>query len=227
MSRGERPPALPTARLAGEPAAEDAPPDDVRARRKLDLMRRAQAAALDLFEARGFDRVTIEEIARICDVSPPTIYRHFGTKEQLVLWDEYDAVLLDGLADRLRSSPPIEALRTAILDPLDRIYASDAQRILRRARLADREPSVGAARASAMRSFRSALAASLVAARACRDAFEADVLAGALFAALETAIEHWAATDGAFPLRRFIQRALRDLAVFGEQAGHPRSPRGK
>jgi AcrR family transcriptional regulator len=191
---------------------------DARGRRRLARMRLAQTAALDLFEARGFDQVTIEEIAAVCDVSAPTIYRHFGTKEQLVFWDEYDPVLFGVLAERLRSLPVLEALRAAILDPLERIYASDAGRILRRVRLAQKEPSLRAARASSMHAFRSALAGSLVAARSCRDAFEAEVLAGAFAVALETAIEHWAAADGAIPLRRFILRALRDLGAFADRA---------
>jgi AcrR family transcriptional regulator len=203
--------------MAGSKAQKAAPQSGVWARRRLELMRRAQATALDLFEERGFDQVTIEEIAAVCDVSPPTIYRHFGIKEHLVLWDEYDALVLEGLAEHLRTLPLLDALRTAILDPLDRIYAADAQRILRRARLADKEPSVRAARASGLRLFRSAVARALVEADACRDEFEADVIAGAFFVALETAIEHWAATDAAVPLRRFIRRALRDLAAFGKR----------
>ncbi len=202
---------------------ESAPRGDVRARRRVELMRRAQAVALDLFEARGFDRVPIEEIAAACDVSPPTIYRHFGTKEQLVLWDEYDALLFEGMATQLRWLRPLDALRAAILAPLDRIYAVDAKRILRRARLAEKEPSIGAARTAGMRAFRAAVARSLVDARACRDAFQADVLAGAFFVALETAIEHWAASDAALPLRHFIQRALRDLAAFGTQTRKPKA----
>jgi len=212
---GSAPAVIPSP-LDGGPGS--APKEDVRGRRRLALMRRAQTAALDLFEARGFDQVPIEEIAAVCDVSPPTIYRHFGTKEQLVFWDEYDPVLFGVLAERLRSLPVLGALREAILVPLDRIYASDAQRILRRVRLVTREPSLRAARASSMQAFRSALARSLVGARCCRDAFEAEVLAGAFAVALETAIEHWAAADGATPLRRFILRALRDLGAFADQA---------
>jgi AcrR family transcriptional regulator len=194
----------------------DPPQGDVRERRRLALMRRAQTAALDLFEARGFDRVTVEEIAALCDVSPPTIYRHFGTKEQLVFWDEYDPVIFGVLAQSLRTLPVLDALRAAVLVPLDRVYASDAKRILRRVRLVQKEPSLRAVRASSMHAFRSALAGVFVSARACRDAMQAEVLAGAFAVALEAAIEHWAATDGATPLRRFIERALRDLVALGK-----------
>jgi AcrR family transcriptional regulator len=190
--------------------------EDVRGRRRLAFMRRAQATALDLFEARGFHDVTIEEIAAICDVSPPTIYRHFGTKEQLVLWDDYDPVLFESLEERLRVLPLLDALRAAILVPLDRAYAADADRIRRRARLVEKEPSLRAAKAVAMRAFRSELARCFLASGAARDALQADVLAGAFSAALESAVEHWAATNGERALRSSIQRALRDLTAFGK-----------
>ncbi|MCB9759087.1 MAG: TetR family transcriptional regulator [Alphaproteobacteria bacterium] len=198
----------------------DAPPRNLRARRRVALMRRVQAVALDLFEARGLDAVTVEEIAARCEVSPPTLYRHFGTKEQLVLWDEYDAVVLDGLTRNLRGLPVMEALRRTILDPLERVYAADADRILRRARLADREPALQVARATAMRAFRSEVAERLLEAGSCRDRFEADVVAGAFFLALEVAIAHWASAEAAVPLCVFIGRALDELGALS----HPKRP---
>ncbi|HEY7594201.1 MAG TPA: helix-turn-helix domain-containing protein, partial [Actinophytocola sp.] len=40
-------------------------------------MRTIQEQALDLFDARGFDAVTIEEIAAAAEVSPSSVYRYF------------------------------------------------------------------------------------------------------------------------------------------------------
>lgn len=57
-------------------------------------MRRVQSVAVDLMEAKGFDKVTVEEVAEAADVSPSTIYRYFSTKEGLVLHDEHDDVVL-------------------------------------------------------------------------------------------------------------------------------------
>jgi len=39
-------------------------------------MARIQAAALDLFEAQGFDQVSIEVVARAAEVGPPTSSDH-------------------------------------------------------------------------------------------------------------------------------------------------------
>ena len=191
---------------------------DVRAKRRLEVMGRIQAAALDLFDARAFDRVTIEEIAAAAEVSAPTVYRHFGTKEQIVLWDEYDAALFHVLEERLRSRPLLDAVREAVFVPLNRVYTADAGRILRRARLGNKEPAIRAARDSNLGLFRTALARTFITAEACRDQLEADVIAGAVIATLQTAIDHWSAADGKEPLRRFIQRAFRHLRGVGARA---------
>lgn len=56
-----------------------------RAAKKLELRRKIRSAAIDLFTARGYAETTVEEVAAAADVSPMTVYRHFGTKESLVL----------------------------------------------------------------------------------------------------------------------------------------------
>lgn len=191
-------------------------PGGLRERKKLDTMRHVQWTALGLFDTHGFDAVRIDEIAAAAAVSAPTIYRHFSTKEGIVLWDEYDPILFRELAARLRSDPLIDAIREAIVRPLDRIYASDATRILRRVRLANGHDGLRAAVAANLRTMRCELAQTFVDSRACRDALEADVVAGATTSALEIAIEHWARAEGKVPLRRFIDQALRRLRRFSE-----------
>jgi AcrR family transcriptional regulator len=179
-------------------------------------MRRVQLAALSLFEANGFDPVTIEDVAKAALVSAPTIYRHFGTKEGLVLWDEYDPVLLHALGELLRSRTLSDALREAIVRPLDRIYATEASRILRRVRLVEGHAGLRAAVAANLRGLRSEMARVFVESGVCRDPLEADVIAGATTTSLEIAIEHWAQAGGKWPLRRFIDRSLRLLRRFAE-----------
>jgi len=56
-----------------------------RTRKKLATRRAIRRTALDLFTAHGFDAVTVEQITEAADVAPMTFYRHFGTKQALVM----------------------------------------------------------------------------------------------------------------------------------------------
>ena len=68
-----------------------------RTRKKLATRRAIRRTALDLFTARGFDAVTVEQITEAADVAPMTFYRHFGTKQALVL----DVAFTDRIARAL------------------------------------------------------------------------------------------------------------------------------
>lgn len=78
----------------GERTAE-APNLSLRERAKREAMLQVQAVALDLFDARGYGAVTVEEVARAAGTSASTVYRYFGTKDRLILHDEYDQVLAE------------------------------------------------------------------------------------------------------------------------------------
>jgi AcrR family transcriptional regulator len=160
-------------------------------------MRQIQSAALDLFEARGFGSVTVEEIAAAAEVSPPTIYRQFGTKEQLVLWDEYDPLLFAAIRDRLKCEAPLEAVRNGLVEMLDEIYADDAARIRRRTRLLLASPALEAANAAAIATMRGGLAKLFADASPNLDAVDAELLSAILVASLEVSVRRWYETGDA------------------------------
>ncbi len=141
-------------------------------------MARVQAVALDLFEQRGFDGVPIEEIARAAEVGPATIYRNFGDKERIVLWDEYDPMLLEALARELELHPVLEAVPRALATSLARVYRDDRERILRRARLMRSTPALQLKGAADIQALRTAVAAVLLASGRARRARGAGVRGG-------------------------------------------------
>jgi AcrR family transcriptional regulator len=75
-------------------------------------------AAFTLFDRKGFDATTIDEIADAVDVSPRTFFRYFASKEEvaLSLLDEQIDVLVDVLATRPADEPVLTALHQAFVE---------------------------------------------------------------------------------------------------------------
>jgi len=101
-----------------------------RDRKRLANREAIRAAALRLFMDRGFDAVSVEQVAEAADVSPSTVYRNFPTKEDLVLGRlaERQAELIDLLDERPGGTTIWELLWNTTLAWLP---AADQQRLLR------------------------------------------------------------------------------------------------
>ncbi len=92
------------------PASTPGPPSGLRARKRAAAMRHIQGTALDLFDRNGFDGVTVEQVAVAAEVSPSSIYRYFGSKEGLIVHDEYDEWLLTAARRHLATHDVLDAV---------------------------------------------------------------------------------------------------------------------
>ncbi|MCU1513281.1 MAG: TetR family transcriptional regulator, partial [Microbacteriaceae bacterium] len=59
----------------------------LRERKRLATRRAIQAAAISLAQDKGTDRVTVDEISRIADISPRTFFNYFPSKEAALIGD--------------------------------------------------------------------------------------------------------------------------------------------
>ena len=95
-----------------------AEPADRRARKKAQTRALVLATAQRLFAERGFDAVTIADVAAAADVAVQTVFNHFSGKEELFFAER--TPWLDGLADAVRNRPagtePLGALRSYTTD---------------------------------------------------------------------------------------------------------------
>jgi AcrR family transcriptional regulator len=185
------------------------PPLPLRERKRLAAMRRIQDVAIEQFERHGFDEVTIEQVAAASDVSPSSIYRYFGTKEQLVVWDPHDAAAAHLVGQQLPDLLPTEAIRTIVVGTLGEAFRTDEDRIRRRLQLAFAHPSIEAALDLQATQLTPAIAA-LLGHHLDRapDDLDVQVLAYAFVGGLMGALRHWHASGYTTPVEALIDRPL-------------------
>lgn len=192
--------------------------------RKKDETRRAIAeVALQLAVERGPDAVTVEEIAAAANVSPRTVFNHFGTKDEAILG--VDPSRRAELVAEVVARPADEAPLAAVCGVLAAVVcggAEPARYWLTRAELVRDHPHLRAAQIASQEALERDLAAA-VAARTGLDA-DADlypaVLVAAVMAALRLVLAR-VADGGHEALRHDIDAAFRQLAE-----GHlPPTPR--
>lgn len=88
-------------------------PPDRRSRKRLATRQGISDAATRLFVARGFDAVTVDEIAAAADVGRMTVFNHFPRKEDMFFDrdEEGREILREALRKRDPRIAPIEAYR--------------------------------------------------------------------------------------------------------------------
>jgi AcrR family transcriptional regulator len=100
----------------------------LRERKKAKTRAAIQAHALRLFAERGYHATTVEQIADAAEVSPSTFFRYFPTKEDVVLYDEFDPQMTAAFLAQPPELGPVAALRRAIPQVLEATSAEDSER---------------------------------------------------------------------------------------------------
>jgi AcrR family transcriptional regulator len=96
---------------------------DVRASKKRRTRQRIAEAAMRLFAGRGFDAVTVAEIAREAGVTEKTVFNHFPSKDDLVYSNDaaFEAALLDRVRTRRPGQSVFRAIEGFLLDRYGRM----------------------------------------------------------------------------------------------------------
>jgi AcrR family transcriptional regulator len=109
-----------------------------RTRKRLATRQRISDIASRLFVERGFDQVTVDEIAEAADVARMTVFNHFSRKEDMFfdLDEEGREDLLAALEKRSAETSPVEALRlfahwaVAEKRPYIRFFEGESERFM-------------------------------------------------------------------------------------------------
>ena len=174
-----------------EPQAEAEPEPrkpGLRELKKTRTRNEIQRQALLLFQRQGYAATTVEQIAAAAEVSPSTFFRYFPTKEDVVLFDDYDPKFLAALRRQPKELTPLAAVRGAMRQIFSEISEEQRRLEFERGRLINTEPALR--RAHSLNATRDNLdmLTGAIAERVGRDPgdFEVRNFVGAVFGALFT-----------------------------------------
>jgi AcrR family transcriptional regulator len=180
------------------------------ARWQPDAHGRLCAAALELFEERGYEETTVAAIAERAGLTKRTFFRYFGDKREVLFAgsEEFQATFVDAVAGAPQSVSPLEAIGAGL--------AAVAERLEGRREFAPRRQAILATNpelAERERAKMASLAAG--AAAALRERGVGDPAAGlaaeAGIAVLHVAFAEWIAGGAEGDLGGLMRDALAEL----------------
>jgi AcrR family transcriptional regulator len=178
----------------------------LRERKKQQTRQLIADTARGLFAERGFDNVTVAEIARTADVADKTVFNYFPTKEDLVFsgMESFEAQLLDAIRERKPGESVLTAFGRFVGKPRGLLGEKDpdaAERLAQVTRVITESPALLAREQQIFARYTASLAA-LIAAETGAGAGD---------------IEPWVAANAMMG----AHRALLDYARRGIVAGTP------
>jgi AcrR family transcriptional regulator len=186
----------------------------LRERKKEKTREALVQAALRQFGKRGFDHVTVEDIADACDVSPRTFFRYFASKED-VLFAESDGCRVQLLASLAEQDPDVSAFRA--LETATRLvaaqYAEQPALLKIRHRIANSTPSLRTRAAERQQGWESEVIDQLRASGRAKHLRDLDLrlLVAATTTTLRVAIEAWIAADTTEDLNQLLDTLFKRL----------------
>jgi AcrR family transcriptional regulator len=181
----------------------------LRERKKQKTRWAIQEHALRLFAEQGYDATTVEQIAAAAEISPSTFFRYYRTKEDVVVEDEYDPLLVGALKAAPADLKPIPALRHGVRTAFAQISADEQRQVYERTKLILSTPAL---RARNLETIAATIAVILepLAERTGREPtdFALRAFAGACLGAWLVTISDWVDSGGEGDLGELMDRTL-------------------
>ncbi|WP_037315179.1 TetR/AcrR family transcriptional regulator [Amycolatopsis orientalis] len=186
----------------------------LRDRQRAETRLLVQTHAIRLFTDVGYDATTVADVAAAAGVSAMTVYRHFPTKEDLVLYDEYDPVTASAVLEQPAAPLPLRIGR-ALASTAALGTSQEKAFLLARLRLMISVPALRARHLDSQYATADAIVTALCGSSPSPvEEFQVRATAMACLGAAHVALVRWAETDGEGDLAGLIREALR--SVFGD-----------
>ncbi|GLY71429.1 mycofactocin system transcriptional regulator [Amycolatopsis taiwanensis] len=186
-------------------------------RRKITSRAEVEHAAFELFDSRGFERTTIDDIAEAAGIGRRTFFRYFPSKNDIA-WGDFDdqlRLMRKRLADYPADAPLLEVISDALVD-FNRIEPAQVRQHRRRMRLILATPALQAHSALRYADWRQVLA-DFVGERlgVAPDSLAPQAIAYATLGVALAAYEQWLRSSEA-DLGDLLAAGMAELARLGE-----------
>ena len=166
----------------------------LRERKKAQTRELLAETARRLFSERGFERVSVAEIAREADVSEKTVFNYFPTKEDLVYWrlESFEEELLGTIRSRAEGESVLDAFGRFVRMPRGMLASYDEEareRLAALSRMIASSPALLAREQQIFAGYTDSLAA-LIAAETGGSGVEAWVVANALMGVHRSLVDY-------------------------------------
>jgi AcrR family transcriptional regulator len=151
----------------------------LRERKKRQMRQHIFEAARALFERKGFDKVSVAEVARAADVSEVTVFNYFPTKEDLFYggMQFFEEELIESVRSRPKGETAVKAFRRRLSAGADRLETKESiAAILKAGQLVSASPSLVTREREIVERYTERLAA-LLAAETRADTWDAEPVA--------------------------------------------------
>jgi AcrR family transcriptional regulator len=167
----------------------------LRERKKQRTRELIAETARSLFAERGFERVTVAEIARAAEVSQQTVFNYFPSKEDLVYWrlESFEEELLATIRDRAPGESALTAFGRVLLAQRGLLASDDAdarERLTAITRMIVESPALLAREREVFAAYTASLAALLASEPGAGSDVEAWVAANAMIGAHRALVDH-------------------------------------
>ncbi len=183
-------------------------PTAPRATKSARTRARLMVAGFELFADKGYEQTTVAQIAKAAGVTEMTFYRHFGSKDQLLIDDPYDPLIVKAIGEQPAELPALVRTVRGIRLAWRRLPIGNDDPVRERVAIVAATPSLLPMMRASTSATEAAIARQLVADGS--DATEAAVAAAAAMAALMTGLMRWAVADDR-ALGSAIERSLNVL----------------
>jgi AcrR family transcriptional regulator len=186
----------------------------LRQRQRAETRQRIQRQAIRLFAEQGYDATTVNEVAAAAGVAAMTVYRNFPTKEDLVLYDDFDQVAAATITELPATGSLADRIARTMLATFDLAIARDRDFLLTRLRLMISTPALQARHLDSQYRLQEAFVTAIRAGSTDPSLeFQARAAASACLGVAHIALLRWASEDGETSLPDLFRDAF--TATFG------------